>query len=333
MIASTGVPEVSIIVPTFNRRSWLERLLRALDKQGSEVCFEVVVCVDGASDGTEEMLRLLDVHYALRVLPQSNSGPAAARNRALAGAAGDIVIFMDDDVVPASGFVDEHVRAHRDDTRLVALGPILTPPGARLNAWARYEADLLDRHYAALQAGRALPEPRFFFTGNASVRREHALAVGGFDEGFKRGEDVEFGYRLAELGLRFGYVSNALVYHESDHPFSKWARIPYEYGRQDVIMAVSHSRTSALENAYRSWPDRHFLTRLLAQCTVGQPWRQRVLGSILGWAITADRLIPLVVQSAMCSILFNVRYWEGVADATGLGPNVWSNSVGMASLQ
>src|SRR5437879_5627579 len=74
----------SIVIPTFNRRSRLQRLLFELEQQrASGIPFEVVVVVDGADDGSIEMLQMLRPAYPLRVLSQPNAGPAAARNRGI----------------------------------------------------------------------------------------------------------------------------------------------------------------------------------------------------------------------------------------------------------
>ncbi|MER3420153.1 MAG: glycosyl transferase family 2, partial [Chloroflexota bacterium] len=80
---------MSVVIPTFNRRARLERLLRALeDEHAAGPRFDVVVVVDGATDGTEAMLAALRPRYPLYVLRQPNRGPAAARNRGVTAAAG-----------------------------------------------------------------------------------------------------------------------------------------------------------------------------------------------------------------------------------------------------
>lgn len=321
-------PDVSIVIPTFNRRSSLERLLCGLEAQTGASTFEVIVIVDGATDGTVEMLLEQRPSYPMRTIVQANSGPAAARNRGIEVARGEVIIFLDDDVQPMANLVEQHLRLHTEDLAAVGLGSILTPPGRQLSPWARYEAGILERHYAAMRTGCVSPEARFFFTGNASVRRAHALAVGGFDESFRRGEDVEFGYRLAERGLRYAYVAEAIVHHESDHPYNTWVRIPYQYGEKDVAMATDHDRWAALKQAVESWPRRHPFTRAVAHWAVGRSWRLQLLHSMFEWGINrSGSLMPWRLKLALCSTLFNVRYWEGVADATGCGARVWEAEI------
>jgi GT2 family glycosyltransferase len=317
-------PTVSIIVPTFNRCSRLERLLRSLEQTyGAGGHFEVVVAVDGATDGTIEMLSTIRTVYPLRVLTQPNRGPAAARNAAMGVASGDVLIFLDDDVVPVQGLIDSHLGIHREDPAGVAIGPMLAPAGRTMTPWLRWEAAMLQKQYEAMLAGHWGPSPRQFYTANASVRREYALAVGGFDESFTRAEDVEFAYRLADQGMRFYFVSAAAVLHEPDRTFESWLCVPYEYGRYDVLMTRDRGRDH-VRLAYQHWYERHPLNRLLPRWCVGHHRRLGAAVAALTLALrydgpgASDR-----VQMALCSALFNLQYWQGLADATGLGASIW----------
>src|SRR5688500_18641430 len=104
----------------------------------------------------------------------------------MAAARGDVVIFLDDDVVPAAGVIEAHLDIHRSDSRAAVFGRIGALPGPKAAPpWVRWEMALLLRQQEALRTGSEQPGPKWFFTGHASVRREHALAIGGFDENLK----------------------------------------------------------------------------------------------------------------------------------------------------
>ncbi|MCC6177227.1 MAG: glycosyltransferase family 2 protein [Chloroflexi bacterium] len=317
-------PAVSIIIPTFNRRARLHDLLRRLDRtEQAGTGFEVVVTVDGATDGTVEMLRELRTGYPLHSVMQPNSGPAAARNRAIASATGDLLLFLDDDVIPAPDLIAHHLAIHQQDPDAVAIGSLTAPPKT-LKPWSRWEAAALERHFRALKRGEKSVTARHFYTGNASVRRRHVVAAGGFDETFRRGEDAELGYRLAERGLRFYFAPAASVEHESDHPFENWLTVSYKYGCQDVAMARDHGRPHALTLAYDTWRQRHPLTRLLARWCVGHTSRLEATRGLLTRLITYDGpLAPGRLQEALAGTISNIQYWQGVAQSTGLGARVW----------
>src|SRR5258707_10281865 len=98
---------LSVVIPTYNRCASLRRLLDALARQTlSADRFEVIVVDDGSSDGTRELLRTLKTPYALVSIEQPNQGPGAARNRGVRAASGDLILFLDDDVVPMDDLLD-----------------------------------------------------------------------------------------------------------------------------------------------------------------------------------------------------------------------------------
>ncbi|HYN22100.1 MAG TPA: glycosyltransferase family A protein, partial [Thermoanaerobaculia bacterium] len=117
--------QFSVVIPTHNRLEVLAEVLQALEFQEAAPSFEVVVVDDGSTDGTAEWLRGRTFNLPLRVLIQTNSGPAAARNTGIAVAAGEWVAFLGDDTVPSPGWLAAHREAHRsrrDDPHLAVIG-------------------------------------------------------------------------------------------------------------------------------------------------------------------------------------------------------------------
>ena len=92
--------QVSVIIATYNRCKILARTLPTLLAQtfpSSE--YEVILVVDGSTDGTSKFLRGFCSHGNLRVIEQENQGQAAAINAGLRVACGDLVLFLDDDIL------------------------------------------------------------------------------------------------------------------------------------------------------------------------------------------------------------------------------------------
>jgi GT2 family glycosyltransferase len=309
-------PTLSLIVPTHNRRERLGRLLAGLEREharGAE--FEVVVTVDGSTDGTEAMLAALRTPYPLKVVTQAQRGAPAARNAAIAAAAGEVLLFVDDDVVPQDGLLERHVAVHRDDPLAAVAGRMARPTDQTLPLWLDWEATLLERHYARVVAGVLAASWHEFFTANASVRRAHALAVGGFDERFLREEDIEFAYRLAKSGLRFHFLSDAVVRHDSGKTLETYLRMAFERGRYQYMFKGERMR--------EEWVQRHPLDRMLARWCIGHSERTRIVVDALERLIAAPRVGPRRLQFLLCSALVNIKYWAGVAEATGLGVGLW----------
>src|SRR5688572_15497602 len=316
-------PTLSVVVPTHKRPERLGRLLAELERIGQKGApFEVVVGVDGPNDETHAMLAALRTTYPLHVVTSARRGASAARNAAIAAASGDVLLFLDDDVMPDQGLLERHLAVHRSDPLAAVIGRMAAPPDRALPVWLDWEAKLLDRRYSRLVEGRVALSWRDFFTANASVRREHAIAVGGFDERFLRVQDVEFAHRLAIHGLRFHFLSDAVIHHDPDKTLETWVRLAFERGRYHLMLEQQRGLDGQLY-LQDDWRRRHVLSRTLARWCVGHDARTRIVVGALRRAITTPLVSSRRLRLLLCSAVFNVKYWDGVADATGLGAALW----------
>jgi glycosyltransferase involved in cell wall biosynthesis len=311
---------ISVIIPTYNRLDRLKRVLAGLEIQSYALDdFEVVVVSDGSSDGTDAYLRSLVTPLHLHVVTQPNQGVAVARNNGLQRITSDLVLFIDDDVVPAPRLIAEHMRAHAtqaDD--IIVLGPMLTPDNFVMSPWVRWEQAMLTKQYQAMLAGKFAPTARQFYTGNTSLARAHLLAAGGFDEHFRRAEDVELAYRLAQRGLRFVFNAEAIGYHYAERSFRSWMEIAYVYGRNDVIFTREKQQQWLLPKVFSEFHDRNMLVRLLVQlCLDRDALSRSTVAWLKGISYLADRLgFERLVQTTYSGI-FNLRYYQGVAYEMG----------------
>lgn len=211
-------PTVSVIIPTYNRAASLRETLESLAQQSYPADrFEVIVVDDGSTDDTQEMLATFKPPYTLYVIMQKNRGAAAARNLGVRYARGEILLFLDADIIADSELLIEHVHSHSRDSHLLVAGLRLPWPKARVSPAIRLlEAD----------AGRKENFPQFapylkVLTANLSVGRACFEEIGGFDAEFPPGtgfEDMDFAYRAWKHGLRIVWNSQAIGYH--NHPIS-----------------------------------------------------------------------------------------------------------------
>jgi GT2 family glycosyltransferase len=311
-----------VVVPTHNRRERLGRLLSGLERQyRAGARFDVIVVVDGSTDGTDSMVASLRSSYPLRMIVRGQGGPASARNTAMEAAGGEVLLFLDDDVVPEDGLIERHLAVHRREPLAAVIGRMAPPNGRQLPPWLDWEATLLERNYAGVLKDGGAPTWALFYTANVSVRREHALAVGGFDERYTRGEDVEFARRLAERGLRFLFLYDAAVQHEPQHTLQQWLRAKFEEGRHRVLLEQSMG-VAGIREVQDDWHRRHVLTKLLVRWCTGHPMRTRLVVSALG-NLVSTRAGSRRFKFLICSAISNVVYWGGMAEGTGLGRDLW----------
>jgi GT2 family glycosyltransferase len=281
--------------------------------------YEVVVVCDGGADGTAGYLAGAQFKYGLRWFAQNNQGAAAARNRGVAQAQGALVVFLDDDVVPDRDLLRTHARAHDTHTEnLVVIGPMLTPTDWRLAPWSRWSQDRLAEQYAAMAQARWAPTPRQFYTGNASLARRQFELSGGFDTRFRRAEDVELGYRLAERGLRFVFCPEAVGYHYEQRTFEAWLAIPYDYGRTDVVFTREKGQSWLLPTILREFHGRPTAIRWLTRLCLDRPrLRHTTTGLLRQFVQVGEKFNWPFLLRGTCSGLFNLQHYQGIADELG----------------
>lgn len=170
---------------------------------------EWVVVADGETDGAWRDLP--DTEAVVRTVVRAEAGgPASARNDGARAASGDVLFFVDADVVVRPDTIERVRRRFAEDADLTALvGSYDAAPADP--AFLSQFRNLL-HHYVHQTAPEAIAT---FWTGCGAVRRDAFLRLGGFDEGYAVPciEDVEFGYRLGDAGHRAALDPNLQVTH------------------------------------------------------------------------------------------------------------------------
>ena len=242
-----GSPALSATVPSHNRRELLERVLDGLARQTyPEDRYEVVVVLDGSTDGSAEMIASKETPYRLRLVENTKAGVGAVRNTCIRSASNPIVLFLDDDIVPEPGCLAVHAEAHRRAREgHVALG--YCPPVATDGAWWPLAMRAWwEDHFRR----KAEPDHEWtyvdFVTGNVSFPRELVLGLGGFDEEFRsRHEDWELAIRLLDSGVPLAYYPESKALHYADVTFAATVHHQRQEARDDVLLARKHPQVIA----------------------------------------------------------------------------------------
>ncbi len=195
------------MVPVYNAAGGIGAVLEPLFK-GEQAPLEIIVADDASTDDTAEVARSLGASV---VSLAENSGPAAARNRGAEAARGDIVLFIDADVIPRSDTVARVVRHFVEDPELAALIGSYDDSPAAPGLISRYR-NLL--HHYTHQAGS--PDAQTFWGACGAVRRDVFMQLGGFDAQHYRYpsvEDIDLGLRMKRAGHRIRLDRDLQVTH------------------------------------------------------------------------------------------------------------------------
>lgn len=202
------LPTVSVVITTHNRRALLPRVLAPL--LADPAATEVIVVVDGSEDGSYELLvEIASCDSRLKPLSIENRGQTGAQEAGLEAASAEVLLLLDDDVVPGPGLITGHARNHAASEGLVVVGYMPTHVPAEPDA-STFSTVLYAREYERTSQ-LYLEDPDEIlpglWMGNVSLRQEDCARIGLFNP--KYGSithfyhvDRDFGLRCLQGGLR-----------------------------------------------------------------------------------------------------------------------------------
>ena len=198
-------PSLTVAIPTYLRDEVLVATIRQVWAQDPQPDELLIIDQSPRHDSyTESFLAEADTAGRLRWVRQPEPSLTKARNRALTEARGQVVLFIDDDVVLPPGFLRAHIAEYADLSVSAVTGPTPTPGDEPTLA---PPVPVGNPIAAALtipssRLGRVTGIPRLH-GGNHSVRRRTAIEAGGYDENFEASallEDMDFAFRATHRG-------------------------------------------------------------------------------------------------------------------------------------
>ncbi|NDG73832.1 MAG: glycosyltransferase family 2 protein [Synechococcaceae bacterium WB8_1B_136] len=274
---------LSVVIPTYNRRPILEKCLTALERQQLQAPiegYEVVLVDDGSTDETVAWIQAESARYPhVRLIQQDHGGPAEGRNRGVEQARGDVIVFIDSDLVVTETFLLCHARALARHWQSSGNRLCFTY-GAVINT-ANFEHPTSEPHKLQDLSWA------YFATGNVAIDRQVLDSSGLFDTRFRLygWEDLELGERLRRMGVVLIRCPEAVGYHW--HPPLSLEQIPR-------LIEVERERAKMGLVFYRKHPTRRvrfiiqftLLHRLLWELlTLGGLLNVRSLRPLLAWLI------------------------------------------------
>lgn len=294
--------KISVMICTRNRAASLRETLRSFFSlvPPSNCDYELVVVDNGSTDATRvivaECIALLPPQHSGRFhyCYESRPGLSNARNAALKMASGDVLVFIDDDILPDADWLNEIAKEFSADSSIALLGGRVLLANEHLQPVG----------VIAREARQIFTQPdgaAMVIGANFAFRREVLKQVGGFDPrlgaggAFAAGEAVDFLYRAIKAGFNLLYAPNVIVYHNHDRTTHEQAcKLEYNYGQGAVAYFLKHIFSGdvfAVKVAY--WSLHAKCQSLVHWASVSTPDDERTRAYLRGFA---KGLFPALVR-------------------------------------
>lgn len=231
-------PAISVVIAAYDAAATLPAQLAALDAQRAGVEWEVLVCDNGSTDGTVDLVRRTQERMPrLRLVDASGRrGPGAARNAGARAAASPLLAFCDADDVVAEGWVAAMADALAGASLVTGRSrrPEFNarPGDPHTFSWGRYRVP----YFPYIPAAGA---------GNMGVRRADFLEVGGFDETLRTGEDLDLSWRMQLAGHTLVEDPRAVVHVSNREGLGATISQTFAYGVGDRRLAHKYALVAA----------------------------------------------------------------------------------------
>jgi glycosyltransferase involved in cell wall biosynthesis len=225
-------PNVSVIVPVYNAQETIGECIHSLLQLNyPKGNLELIFVNNASTDNTRAILS--QYSNDIQILYEPKKGPAAARNKGVLHARGEVVAFTDSDCVVDKDWLLHLIPALEDRRVGIVGGAILSK--RPYNKIERFGEAIHD-HDMAINSYKPPAVITMNWTSRLSVLKEVNL----FDEGFTRCEDVDLSYRILQSGYRFAFKPQAVIYHKNESTYSGLFREGFLHGVYAVQTVKKH---------------------------------------------------------------------------------------------
>ncbi len=239
--------KVSVIIPTFQGESRITKTLQSLESQTLNPD-EVIVVIDGSTDGTYQLLNELQSKLNIKVVYQRNHGRAGSRNSGARLAKTELLVFIDDDMILDADCLLKHFEFHLDHSNVFISGATFEMEERDQPDYQFYRAYLSKKWINAIPINRPLLKNELFMTGaNMSVRKSDFESLQGFDERFRDAEDMELALRAFDNGFDVYFIPEAKGFQKNELNFRTYIeRQKSYYSSKMQLLGNSSTGRSAL---------------------------------------------------------------------------------------
>jgi GT2 family glycosyltransferase len=313
---------VSIVMPAYNAEATIGTALRSLLAQESAFSREIIVVDDGSTDRTAEIAESFE---AVRVIRQSNAGPAVARNAGVEAAGSEIVLFIDSDCEASPDWLDTMLEPFANDR-------VSGVKGAYRTRQREFAARFVQLEYEDKYDRMARHEfIDFVDTYSAAFRREVFATSGGYSSEFTTAcaEDVDLSYRMERAGAKMVFRPTAIVYHRHPDRLGAYLRKKFRFAMWRVL-AVKRNPEKLISDSHT--PQMQKVQALAAPAVAALAVASPVVpyaglaSAVLGGAFAAST-IPFTVKAVRKDRAVGVAapvllFLRGLAQGAGLATGV-----------
>ena len=298
--------DISVVIPAYNAEATLDRCLDSLKKQTSKP-FQIILVNDCSTDRTS----LIASDAGIEILHSSaRGGPAIARNAGADRAEGDIILFLDADVIVPPDLIERIVDCFNCDSSVVAVQTVYSPGCPAEDMISRYQNFYYYHALARIKESFTAT----FATWCAAILKDTFIETGGFNTSIPEPtvEDEELGYEIADRGQKIALLKDLQVTHLASYTISQFARRRHRMARAQAKSGWRSIRERLLKRYinlretgthHSRWVVLSILLVLGAVCSMITFLTGAVLGlSLLPWLPLAA--LAGIVLSLLCHLSF-----------------------------
>jgi len=234
-----AIPELSVVIAAYNAVTTLDAQLEALSRQKVPFPWEILVCDNGSTDGTVDLVRSWEQRLPALALVDASSrrGPGAARNVGARSARAPLIAFCDADDVVADNWVTEMRTVLETNDFVTGANDFTQLHDPRSLSPSRLADSLITMPY--------WPQFKASGAGNMGIVAAAFAEVGGFDESLPTGEDVDLCWRLQLAGRTLVRCETVVVHVRKRRGLRAVYWQAYSYGVGHRLLKAKYAKLIA----------------------------------------------------------------------------------------
>ena len=259
-------PVLSLVIPTWNRRPILNKILNSLTKQTFNRPFEIIICDSNSKDGTKELILKYDNHPNL-IIKYFNleNNISIKRNFGLKYAKSNNIVFLDDDCVPEKNYIKKYFNLlNNSNDKSIYCGIVKFPKHKLSKNYFKYRQS---RHFVKYDQNYL--DENTIVTMNMGIKRKFILkkklyfkkSLGILGKNLNGFEDYEFAFRLKKQKIKIKKC-DCTILHFDDRDLKQHATKYFVFGK-DTIHKLEKVNFEACKNNIFFKIKNFFLIKLI----------------------------------------------------------------------